>query len=145
MIVYKKIFFCILDVVVRKSRAVHRVFGCKVIQAEFKLELVTGLLQQGERHNGLGTSSPQPTSFSFPCCCCSSSGSYARGYTILIMEVCTLLEAALADRRRQRCLVFLISPSAQLHDSNSSIGFRKLTEFCKQIYFLFSTKVERNK
>lgn len=46
---FKKIFFYLLDMTVINSLSVHKVLGGKMLQAEFKFELVRGLLQQGEQ------------------------------------------------------------------------------------------------
>lgn len=44
-----KIFFYILDMATVKFLAMHRVLGCKMNQAEFKLKLVRGFLHLGKR------------------------------------------------------------------------------------------------
>lgn len=46
---YKKIFFSLLDMTVVSSLAVHKVLGGEMERATFRLEIVQGLLQEGER------------------------------------------------------------------------------------------------
>lgn len=45
---YKSIFLSLLDMTVVNSLAVHKFLGGKMAQAEFKIELVRGLLQSGK-------------------------------------------------------------------------------------------------
>lgn len=100
---YMKIFFNQSDIAVVNSLAIHKVFGSKMAQTEFKTELVQGLLQKGSAEVD---EPPSPA----PAACHLTQ---VRGHSHLQVKVVCLLLGKGEEERNQNLVHFRVYHTTQ--------------------------------